>query len=384
MSMRELRPRILIPVLDMVALAYLWSVANLFFGLILYGKELFTIPHWGWMALFAVEGTAIWETFGRSLGMKIMGRDLLPRGSPAKRLRYLFLWHLFILGLPVWLLLRRVPQERGSGLSLTERTPGEAPVSWYRTSQGLVLALILVFTFAAAWVIAKVNPLLFIQRAKGTGLFWKELVTPRPSEFIEGFKLIIQTLFMAIMATVFAVIAAVPLSFLAARNLMRGPLARPIYTVVRGTASFMRSIDAVIWAIVISVGVGVGAFAGTLALLVHSIVDLIKLYSEQLESIDQGPIEAITATGANKLQVIRYGIIPQIINPYISFTLYRWDINVRMSTIIGLVGGGGIGFRLVSFLRESDLRGAGTLTLLIIAMVWAIDYLSARLREKLA
>ncbi len=382
--MREARPRIMVPVLDIVALAYLWSVANLFFGLVLFQRDTFSLLHWGWMVAFSVEGAALWETLGVSLGMWVTGHRLRPTGTPFRRVRYYLLWHLFLLGLPLWIAFRFFPHERWSGLKLEERAPEEAPLAWYRTSRGLGLLLILVFTFAAAWVIAKVNPLLFIQKAKGTGLFWKELVTPKPSEFVEGFKLIVQTLFMAIMATVFAVIVAVPLSFLAARNLMRGPVARPIYTVVRGLASFMRSIDAVIWAIVISVGVGVGAFAGTLALLVHSIVDLIKLYSEQLESIDPGPIEAITATGANKLQVIRYGIIPQIINPYISFTLYRWDINVRMSTVIGLVGGGGIGFRLVSFLRESDLRGAGTLTILIIAMVWAIDYLSARLREKLA
>lgn len=165
---------------------------------------------------------------------------------------------------------------------------------------------------------------------------------------------------------------------------MRGPLGRLVYTLVRATASFTRSIDAVVWAVIFAVWVGVGSFAGVLALWVHSIVDLIKLYSEQLESIDPGPIEAITATGANKLQVIRYAIIPQIINPFLSFTLYRWDINVRMATVVGLVGGGGIGWRLISYLRSTQFREAGTMTVLIVLLVWAIDYVSAKLREKLA
>ena len=119
-------------------------------------------------------------------------------------------------------------------------------------------------------------------------------------------------------------------------------------------------------------------------MLVHSVVDLMKLYAEQLEAIDPGPVEALTATGANRLQVIRYAVIPQIINPYLSFTLYRWDINVRMATVVGMVGGGGIGFRLVQYLRSWSFPEATVLTLLIILMVWFLDWLSARLRAKLA
>ena len=163
-----------------------------------------------------------------------------------------------------------------------------------------------------------------------------------------------------------------------------GPIARPIYTVLRMIGSFTRSVDAIIWAIIFAVWVGTGSFAGVLALLVHSVVDLMKLYAEQLEAIDPGPVEALTATGANRLQVIRYAVIPQIINPYLSFTLYRWDINVRMATVVGMVGGGGIGFRLVQYLRSWSFPEATVLTLLIILMVWFLDWLSARLRAKLA
>jgi len=125
------------------------------------------------------------------------------------------------------------------------------------------------------------------------------------------------------------------------------------------------------------------AFAGVLALWVHSIADLTKLYSERLESIDPGPAEAVTATGANRLQVIQYGIVPQIVNPYLSFTLYRWDINVRMATIIGVVGGGGIGQMLYQYTRLWYWRRAGLLMFLIILTVWAMDYLSSKLRARL-
>ncbi len=95
-------------------------------------------------------------------------------------------------------------------------------------------------------------------------------------------------------------------------------------------------------------------------------------------------MEAVTASGASQAEVIRYAIVPQIINPYLSFTLYRWDINVRMATVVGLVGGGGIGFRLVEYLKNWAFSDATMLTILIIGLVWALDYLSARLRAKLA
>jgi phosphonate transport system permease protein len=125
------------------------------------------------------------------------------------------------------------------------------------------------------------------------------------------------------------------------------------------------------------------SFAGVLALWIHSIADLTKLYAERLESIDEGLLEAISATGASRLQVLRYGVVPQIINPYISFTLYRFDINVRMATVVGLVGAGGIGQRLIAYLAGQRYPSAGTVMLLIVVAVWAIDYLSSRLRAKL-
>jgi hypothetical protein len=101
-----------------------------------------------------------------------------------------------------------------------------------------------------------------------------------------------------------------------------------------------RYIEPLIWALIAVVWVGLGPFAGIIALTVHSVASLGKLYSEAIESIDPGPIEAIQATGATRLQTIMYAVVPQMIAPFVSFSIYRWDINVRMSTVIGLVGGG--------------------------------------------
>jgi ABC-type phosphate/phosphonate transport system permease subunit len=131
------------------------------------------------------------------------------------------------------------------------------------------------------------------------------------------------------------------------------PVGLIVYYITRTILNAMRSVEPLIMAIVFAIWVSIGPFAGVLALTLHSIAALGKLYSEQVESIDPGPIEAITATGATRLQTIVYGVVPQIVPPYIAFTLYRWDINVRMSTIIGFVGGGSI---YCSIVRLASLR----------------------------
>jgi phosphonate transport system permease protein len=125
-----------------------------------------------------------------------------------------------------------------------------------------------------------------------------------------------------------------------------------------------------------------GPFAGALALALHTIAALAKLYSEQVESIAPGPLEAIRATGATRLQTVVYAVVPQVIPPYISFTMYRWDINVRMSTIIGFVGGGGIGFLLQQNINLLNYRGAAAQILAIAIVVAAMDALSSRIRER--
>jgi len=155
-----------------------------------------------------------------------------------------------------------------------------------------------------------------------------------------------------------------------------------IYYVSRTIFNALRSVEALVMAIVFVVWVGIGPFAGTLALGLHTIVSLAKLYSEQVESIMAGPLEAIQATGANRLQTIIYAVVPQIIPPYISYTMYRWDINVRMSTIIGFVGGGGIGFLLQQNINLLNYRAASAQMLAIAVVVASMDYISSVLREK--
>lgn len=197
-------------------------------------------------------------------------------------------------------------------------------------------------------------------------------------------KGIYQTVALALMATTLGTLFAIPVSFFAARNLMSAnPITLAVYVVVRTLLNILRSIEALIIAIVFVVFVGLGPFAGMLALSVHTVAALAKLYSEVIEGIDPGPIEAMQATGANWLQVVRYGVVPQIVPPFTAFTIYRWDINVRSSTIVGLVGGGGIGFFLVQWINLSDFRAVSASFIAILVVVVTMDLVSAAIRERL-
>jgi phosphonate transport system permease protein len=193
----------------------------------------------------------------------------------------------------------------------------------------------------------------------------------------------VETIVLGMMATLFGIIFSIPVSFLAARNLMAGsPLTMALYYITRTLLNIIRSIEPLIWAILAGVVVGLGPFAGVIALTVHSIAALSKLYSESIESIDPGPIEAIQATGATRLQTIMYAVVPQMIPPFVSFSIYRWDINVRMSTVIGLVGGGGIGFLLTQYIRLLDYRSAGIAVWFIAITVATLDYVSSDIRQR--
>jgi ABC-type phosphate/phosphonate transport system permease subunit len=161
------------------------------------------------------------------------------------------------------------------------------------------------------------------------------------------------------------------------------PVGNVLYDVVRFILNTTRSIEPFVWALVFVTWFRLGPFPGMVALLVHSVAALGKLYSESIESIDPGPLEAIRATGANEMQTVVYAVVPQIIPPFISFTIYRWDINVRMSTIIGLVGGGGIGQLLFQYQNLAQWRSVSVAVILIVAVVMTLDLVSARIRERI-
>lgn len=200
-----------------------------------------------------------------------------------------------------------------------------------------------------------------------------------------GLGLMIITIFMAIIATAFAVVLAVPLSFLGARNVMTGnPITTAVYGVVRLAFTIVRSIDILILAVIAVVLFSTGNAAGVFAIAFHNIGVMGKLYSEAIEGIDPGPIEAITATGANRFQVIWTAVLPQIVNPFISLTIYRLDTNVRLAPVLGLMGAGGIGVLLFQNMNLLRYHESGALIFLIVVTVAVMDFVSAQVRKRLA
>jgi len=311
-------------------------------GLLLSAEKILDLLHYGWAAAGGLVLALIWNLFYRRLG-----------ASPGRAL---------VLGVPEW----------------------ERDLEWTHTLRGWFVAVFIELTFFAGWLITELDLLaLFTKFTKATDIV-RGLMHPSSSVLHEGLVLLVQTIFLAFMATAFAIPVAFVLAFPSARNLTRGSaIARFAYTVSRTLMNFVRAVEPLVWALIFITWVGIGPFAGVLALWVHSVAALTKLYSEQIESIDTGPMDAITATGASTLQVLRYGVVPQVVPPFLSFTIYRWDINVRMSTIIGFVGGGGIGYILKPRVDLGEWGEVGTLVLLIAATVWVMDIISAKIRERI-
>jgi len=267
------------------------------------------------------------------------------------------------------------------------------PRRWFKTSSGIMTFVLIAITLCVGWLLVDVDLQNLIHRAPFMARTVGRLVHPDFSTFAATDPVLrdsissamVETIFMALMATLLGFLFAFPLSFLGARNLMgKGPFGWAIYTLTRTFFNVFRSVEVLIWAIIFAVWVSFGPFAGVIALAIHTVAALGKLYSEQVESIDPGPVEAMTAVGARRWQIIVYGIIPQIIPSFMAFTMYRWDINVRMSTVIGLVGGGGIGRILFYYRNELDWEKVGAVVITIIAVVWTMDYISGRVRERIA
>jgi phosphonate ABC transporter permease subunit PhnE len=201
----------------------------------------------------------------------------------------------------------------------------------------------------------------------------------RPNLGRETIKLLLpdigETITMALLGTLMAFILAFPLAFLAARNIVgSSPPAVIVYGVVRFIFNFLSAIPALIVALIFTVIVGMGPSAGALALGLNSIGMLGRLFAEALEGVDRGPIEALQAVGAGRIQTVVYGVLPQIGPLFLSYSIYRWDINVRMSMILGFVGAGGIGVYLQQNINMFHYSEVSTAFILILITVTLLDW----------
>ncbi|NDE05615.1 MAG: phosphonate ABC transporter, permease protein PhnE, partial [Flavobacteriia bacterium] len=205
----------------------------------------------------------------------------------------------------------------------------------------------------------------------------KEFFPPNFHDWRIYLNEMIITIHIAIWGTVLAIVCAVPFGLLCAENIAPAWVYQP----VRRLMDAFRAINEMVFAMLFIVAVGLGPFAGVMALWIHTTGVLAKLFAEAVEAIDPRPVEGVRATGANALEEILYSVIPQVLPFWISYSLYRFESNVRSASVVGMVGAGGIGVVLHESIRGFDYAETSAILLIIIVSVTLIDILSARVRR---
>ncbi|MCV9936493.1 phosphonate ABC transporter, permease protein PhnE [Boseaceae bacterium BT-24-1] len=212
------------------------------------------------------------------------------------------------------------------------------------------------------------------------GTFVVLMLPPDPGSFARAIifvKALFETIAIAFLGTILAAILAFPLGFLAAKNVVAN---RIVHFLARRSMDTVRGVDALIWALIWVNVVGLGPFAGMLAIMTSDLGAFGKLFSEAIESVDRKPVEGVASVGGSNLHEIRFGLIPQVLPVIASQVLYYIESNTRSSTIIGIVGAGGIGLYLAETIRTLEWQQVSFLILLVLAAVTAIDFLSSKLR----
>jgi phosphonate transport system permease protein len=213
------------------------------------------------------------------------------------------------------------------------------------------------------------------------GTFLGLMVPPSAGGYATTFfKALGETVAIAFLGTLLAAAIALPLGFMAAKGMIGGWVTRFL---TRRFSDTIRGVDTLIWALIWINVVGLGPFAGVLAIMTSDIGSFAKLFSEAIEATDRKPAEGVTSTGGNRLHVMRFGLLPQVMPVLISQTLYYFESNTRSATIIGIVGAGGIGLHLAEMIRTYEWDRVAFIILMILATVAVIDFFSSRLRTRL-
>jgi phosphonate transport system permease protein len=237
---------------------------------------------------------------------------------------------------------------------------------------GLALGML-----AWSWQGAEMRPMALIADSGNMATLAGDFFPPDFTDWRIYVEEMIVTVHVAIWGTLLAVVCAVPFGLLCSSNITPMWIHQP----VRRLMDAARAINEMVFAMLFIVAVGLGPFAGVLALWVHTTGILAKLFSEAVEAIDPHPVEGIRATGANALEEIVYGVIPQVMPLWVSYTLYRFESNVRSASVVGMVGAGGIGVILYEVIRSFEYAHTSAVMLIIIVFVTMIDLASARVRK---
>lgn len=190
----------------------------------------------------------------------------------------------------------------------------------------------------------------------------------------------VETVQIAVWGTLIAILLSIPLALLGARNTTPHIV---VFHLTRLLLNALRSINELVFALIFVAAVGLGPFAGVLAIALHATGMLAKFCAEEVEGVDRGPTEAMQATGARRLQVILFGIVPQVVPAFVSYAVYRFDVSIRAATILGLVGAGGLGFSLIKTMKLFKYHETATCILVIFVLVAVSDGLCARIRARI-
>ncbi len=252
------------------------------------------------------------------------------------------------------------------------------PIHTFKKWVNWVLIAVLLAVLGVSWQGSEMAPLKLVSDAGNMWVMVKEFFPPDFRHWQSYLSEIAVTLYIAIWGTLLGIVCAVPLGLLSASNIA------PIWVqqIVRRLMDALRSINEMVFAMIFVAAVGLGPFPGVLALFLHTTGSLAKLFAEAVEAIEDGPVEGVRSTGAGKLQEIQYGVIPQVLPLWISYSLYRFESNVRSATVVGMVGAGGIGVLLWESIRSFNFPQTSAIILLIIVTVSLIDILSQYLRKK--
>lgn len=246
-----------------------------------------------------------------------------------------------------------------------------------RTTLNLVMWALLLIALMWSWEGADMRPMALYNDAANMATFIDGFFPPDFYDWPTVLREMVITLQIAIWGTALSILCAIPFGIMSSENMVPWWVWQP----VRRLMDAFRAINEIVFAMLFVVAVGLGPFAGVLALWIHTTGVLAKLFSEAVEAIDPQPVEGIKATGADKIQQVIFGVIPQVMPLWISYSLYRFESNVRSATVLGIVGAGGIGMILWEQIRGFNYAGTAATMIVIIVSVTLIDVLSQRLRK---
>ena len=244
--------------------------------------------------------------------------------------------------------------------------------------RSLLAAFAMAIVLGWAGRVIELRPFELVRDIGNIGVFLKGYLHPSFANIGEYAWQCLVTICIALWGTVLAAAISIPLGLLGARNLSPHPA---VYFVTRRIMDVLRAVNEFVFALMFVTAVGLGPFAGMLALGIHTGGVLAKLLSETIESIEPGQVEGVAATGAGRLHVIAFGVVPQVMPNFLSYVMLRFESDIRSASVIGMVGGGGIGFYLWDTIRSFKDGEAATVILLIVAMVMLTDMVSSRVRR---